>query len=68
MDGCWVAGCDGEHDEYRHPLHNCKPPLPWDVEEGTVWACVAPDCPKTWRVTQHGLPGHWGWELFELEI
>jgi hypothetical protein len=69
VDGCWVAGCDGEHDQYMHPLHNCKPPDPVEVQRGTVWACPAEDCPKTWRVTQTGThPGHWGWALYELVV
>ncbi len=68
MDGCWVPGCRGAHDGYLHPLHNCRPPSPLDVHAGATWACPADGCPKTWRVTQEGRPGSWGWELYELEV
>jgi hypothetical protein len=33
-DPCWVKKCDGEHDQYMHPKHNCLMPIaPWLASE-----------------------------------
>lgn len=59
---CWVDGCDGQHDEYLHPEHNCKPPHAATQRPGRVWSC--PDCTTPWRRTPRPRhPGAAGWEL-----
>lgn len=51
---CHVSGCDGNHDQYMHPAHNCRPPRSALV--GSTWQC---DCGKKWVRSRYRT----GWAL-----